>query len=78
MRKLYKIQFAVSPNPDISFGLDLAGLHRILAGRPLNVETQEKKTAAVYFRARYRSGRFRLDSLHLPWKDKLPSRISDR
>ncbi|KAH9482356.1 Lysine-specific demethylase lid [Psilocybe cubensis] len=34
MRKLYKIQFAVSPNPDISFGLDLAGLHRILAGRP--------------------------------------------
>lgn len=35
MRKLYKIQFAVSPNPDISFGLDLAGLHRILAGRPL-------------------------------------------
>jgi len=34
MRKLYKIQFAVSPNPDISFGLDLAGLHRILGGRP--------------------------------------------
>lgn len=34
MRKLYKIQFAVSPNPDVSFGLDLAGLHRILAGRP--------------------------------------------
>ncbi|KXN89442.1 Lysine-specific demethylase 5A [Leucoagaricus sp. SymC.cos] len=35
MRKLYKIQFAVSPNPEVSFGLDLAGLHRILAGRPL-------------------------------------------
>lgn len=34
MRKLYKIQFAVSPTPDVSFGLDLAGLHRILAGRP--------------------------------------------
>ncbi|KAF8165656.1 jumonji superfamily protein [Crassisporium funariophilum] len=34
MRKLYKIQFAISPNPEISFGLDLAGLHRILAGRP--------------------------------------------
>ncbi|THV08208.1 hypothetical protein K435DRAFT_824791 [Dendrothele bispora CBS 962.96] len=34
MRKLYKIQFAVSPHPDISYGLDLAGLHRILAGRP--------------------------------------------
>ncbi|OBZ70139.1 Multicopy suppressor of chk1 protein 1 [Grifola frondosa] len=34
MRKLYKIQFAVSPNPEVSFGLDLAGLHRILAGQP--------------------------------------------
>jgi histone demethylase JARID1 len=34
MRKLYKLQFAVSPNPEVSFGLDLAGLHRILAGRP--------------------------------------------
>jgi [histone H3]-trimethyl-L-lysine4 demethylase len=34
MRKLYKIQFAVSPVPDVSFGLDLAGLHRILAGQP--------------------------------------------
>ncbi|KIK67658.1 hypothetical protein GYMLUDRAFT_54436 [Collybiopsis luxurians FD-317 M1] len=34
MRKLYKIQFAVSPNPKVSFGLDLAGLHRILAARP--------------------------------------------
>ncbi|KAJ7734042.1 jumonji superfamily protein [Mycena maculata] len=31
MRKLYKIQFAVAPTPDVSFGLDLAGLHRILA-----------------------------------------------
>lgn len=34
MRKLYKIQFAISPVPDVSFGLDLAGLHRILAGQP--------------------------------------------
>ncbi|KAF5393073.1 hypothetical protein D9757_001208 [Collybiopsis confluens] len=34
MRKLYKIQFAVSPNPKVSFGLDLAGLHRLLAARP--------------------------------------------
>ncbi|TDL29675.1 hypothetical protein BD410DRAFT_736763 [Rickenella mellea] len=32
MRKLYQMQFAVSPNPEVSFGLDLAGLHRILAG----------------------------------------------
>ncbi|KAJ7228249.1 jumonji superfamily protein [Mycena pura] len=38
MRKLYKIQFAVSPDPDVSYGLDLAGLHRILALRkgPVN------------------------------------------
>ncbi|KAF9534118.1 jumonji superfamily protein [Crepidotus variabilis] len=41
MRKLFKIQFAVSPNPEISFGLDLAGLHRILASRP--VVTRPKK-----------------------------------
>jgi [histone H3]-trimethyl-L-lysine4 demethylase len=34
MRKLYKIQFAVSTSSDISFGLDLAELHRILAQKP--------------------------------------------
>lgn len=34
MRKLYQLQFAISPSPDISFGLDLAGLHRILAHMP--------------------------------------------
>ncbi|KAF9016256.1 hypothetical protein BDZ89DRAFT_1141574 [Hymenopellis radicata] len=44
MRKLYKIQFAVSPNPDISFGLDLAQLHRILASRlPQNLEQKRPK-----------------------------------
>ncbi|KAF4619159.1 hypothetical protein D9613_004962 [Agrocybe pediades] len=44
MRKLYKIQFAVSPNPDISFGLDLAGLHRILAGRsPLSRQKKKRR-----------------------------------
>ncbi len=37
-----------------------------------------KEDGRGYFWARYRSGRFRWDSLHLPWKDKLPSRISDR
>lgn len=47
MRKLYKIQFAVAPTPDVSFGLDLAGLHRILAHRkgPVN-ERHAKKLAA--------------------------------
>ncbi|KAG6850616.1 hypothetical protein H0H93_010808 [Arthromyces matolae] len=43
MRKLYKIQFAVSPNPDISFGLDLAGLHRLLAGGKASAPRQKKK-----------------------------------
>jgi histone demethylase JARID1 len=31
MRKLFKIQLAISPKPNVSYGLDLAGLHRILA-----------------------------------------------
>jgi histone demethylase JARID1 len=33
MRKLFKIQLAISPKPNVSYGLDLAGLHRILAGQ---------------------------------------------
>ncbi|KAJ7129277.1 PLU-1-like protein-domain-containing protein [Mycena epipterygia] len=45
MRKLYKIQFAVAPTPDVSFGLDLAGLHRILAHRkgPLSLAKKKQK-----------------------------------
>ncbi|KAJ3507087.1 hypothetical protein NLJ89_g6503 [Agrocybe chaxingu] len=49
MRKLYKIQFAVSPNPDISFGLDLAGLHRILAGRPPATKPKKRKRPRFTF-----------------------------
>jgi len=49
MRKLYKIQFAVSPNPDVSFGLDLAGLHRILAGRPPLVRTKKRRRPRFTF-----------------------------
>lgn len=49
MRKLYKIQFAVSPNPDISFGLDLAGLHRILAGRPLTSKPKKRRRPRFTF-----------------------------
>lgn len=49
MRKLYKIQFAVSPNPDISFGLDLAGLHRILAGRPPLTKPKKRKRPRFTF-----------------------------
>ncbi|KAF8622184.1 hypothetical protein AX15_007296 [Amanita polypyramis BW_CC] len=49
MRKLYKIQFAVSPHPDISFGLDLAGLHRILAGRPTPTRSKKRRRPRFTF-----------------------------
>jgi histone demethylase JARID1 len=47
MRKLYKIQFAVAPTPEVSYGLDLAGLHRILAFRkgPVNDRHAQKLAA---------------------------------
>ncbi|GJJ07299.1 hypothetical protein Clacol_001499 [Clathrus columnatus] len=43
MRKLFKIQFAVSPNPEVSYGLDLAGLHRILASQPAPVKIRKRR-----------------------------------
>jgi len=43
MRKLFKIQFAVSPNPEVSYGLDLAGLHRILASQPASVRLKKRR-----------------------------------
>jgi len=49
MRKLFKIQFAVSPNPDISFGLDLAGLHRILASRPAITRPKKRRRPRFTF-----------------------------
>ncbi|KAL4247157.1 [histone H3]-trimethyl-L-lysine(4) demethylase [Abortiporus biennis] len=49
MRKLYKIQFAVSPNPEVSFGLDLAGLHRILAGQPAPVRMKKRRRPKFVF-----------------------------
>lgn len=49
MRKLYKIQFAVSPNPEVSFGLDLAGLHRILAGQPPPVRLKKRRRPKFIF-----------------------------
>ncbi|THH17433.1 hypothetical protein EW146_g3372 [Bondarzewia mesenterica] len=49
MRKLYKIQFAVSPNPEVSFGLDLAGLHRIVAGQPTAVRTKKRRRPKFQF-----------------------------
>ncbi|KAH9942560.1 hypothetical protein B0H21DRAFT_824117 [Amylocystis lapponica] len=49
MRKLYKIQFAVSPNPEVSYGLDLAGLHRILAGQPAPVRVKKRRRPKFVF-----------------------------
>ncbi|KAL0580509.1 hypothetical protein V5O48_001496 [Marasmius crinis-equi] len=46
MRKLYKLQFVVSPSFEVSFGLDLASLHRMLAQRPTK---PKKKKAKVTF-----------------------------
>lgn len=43
MRKLFKIQFAVSPNPEVSYGLDLAGLHRILASQPPPMRIRKRR-----------------------------------
>lgn len=43
MRKLFKIQFAVSPNPEVSYGLDLAGLHRILASQPAPIRIRKRR-----------------------------------
>ncbi|GJE84541.1 PLU-1-like protein-domain-containing protein [Phanerochaete sordida] len=49
MRKLYKIQFAVSPNPETSYGLDLAGLHRVLAGQPAPVRMKKRRRPKFTF-----------------------------
>ena len=43
MRKLFKIQFAISPNPEVSYGLDLAGLHRILASQPPPMRLKKRR-----------------------------------
>ncbi|EJD01561.1 uncharacterized protein FOMMEDRAFT_111482 [Fomitiporia mediterranea MF3/22] len=49
LRKLYKIKFAVSPNPEVSFGLDLAGLHRILANRPAPTRMKKRRRPKFVF-----------------------------
>ena len=49
LRKLYKIGFAVSTNPEVSFGLDLAGLHRILALKPPNTRIRKRRKPKFRF-----------------------------
>ncbi|RPD66829.1 hypothetical protein L226DRAFT_529234 [Lentinus tigrinus ALCF2SS1-7] len=49
MRKLYKIQFAVSPNMEMSFGLELASLHRVLAGQPIPPRMKKRRRPKFVF-----------------------------
>ncbi|KAF8504202.1 hypothetical protein JB92DRAFT_2968040 [Gautieria morchelliformis] len=48
--QLFKIQFAVSPNPEVSYGLDLAGLHRILASQPPPMRLKKRRRPKFLFR----------------------------
>lgn len=43
MRKLYKLQFQVGATRDESYGLDLASLHRVLAGQPAQAPKVKKR-----------------------------------
>jgi [histone H3]-trimethyl-L-lysine4 demethylase len=43
MRKLFRMQFVVGPAADQSYGMDLAGLHRILAGQPAPTRVSKKR-----------------------------------
>ncbi|CAG7848720.1 Lysine-specific demethylase 5C; AltName: Full=Histone demethylase JARID1C; AltName: Full=Jumonji/ARID domain-containing protein 1C; AltName: Full=Protein SmcX [Serendipita indica DSM 11827] len=47
MRKLFKIQVAISPRPNVSYGLDLAGLHRILASQK---RTKRRRRGKMVFK----------------------------
>jgi histone demethylase JARID1 len=49
MRKLYRIQFAVSPVREVSFGLDLASLHRVLASQPASTVTRKRRRPKFTF-----------------------------
>ncbi|KZS97879.1 hypothetical protein SISNIDRAFT_449471 [Sistotremastrum niveocremeum HHB9708] len=49
MRKLFRIGFAVSPNPEVSYGLDLAGLHRILASQPAIFRPKKRRRPKFVF-----------------------------
>ncbi|TFK66579.1 hypothetical protein BDN72DRAFT_844196 [Pluteus cervinus] len=49
MRKLYKLQFAISSNPDVSYGLDLAGLHRMLANQSTTTKMKKRRRPRFTF-----------------------------
>ena len=49
MRKLYTIRFTVSPSMVVSFGLDLAGLHRLLARQPQTTRAKKRRRPKFTF-----------------------------
>lgn len=48
MRKLWRIQLTVSPKPDVSFGFDLAGLHRRLAALPEHMPERKRRPTFLF------------------------------
>ncbi|KAL1697857.1 hypothetical protein EV121DRAFT_274808, partial [Schizophyllum commune] len=48
MRKLWRIQLTVSSKPDVSFGFDLAGLHRRLAALPEHMPERKRRPTRKY------------------------------
>ncbi|VDC02178.1 unnamed protein product [Peniophora sp. CBMAI 1063] len=49
IRKLYTIRFTLSPSMDVSLGLDLAGLHRLLARQPQTTRAKKRRRPKFTF-----------------------------
>ena len=49
MCKLYKIQFIVSLSTEVSYGIEVASLHRILDGQPALVRTKKGRRPEFMF-----------------------------
>ncbi|KAJ3011235.1 hypothetical protein NUW54_g2243 [Trametes sanguinea] len=49
MRKLYKIQFNVGETLEVNLGLELASLHRVLAGQPVPVRMKKRRRPKFVF-----------------------------
>ena len=49
MRELYALQFVVGHSGNVSYGLDLAGLHRLLATQPAQPKNRERKRPKLTF-----------------------------
>lgn len=49
MRKLYKLQFQIGATREESYGLDLASLHRVLAGQPAPLKAKKRRRPKFIF-----------------------------